>query len=591
MPDPGFTDARRFFYFLFVLCFTLLSQPALSFARFSFSEKNASRTVEFSTPEAYFSALAAADSTTFEQNFVPDFRILLDSLRLNEFERLPTLRARKAYMVNYWKASNPNPLLPENLWLQQFLQRRSYALQYFSHPEPPFYDDRGKFYLKYGAPKFRYIDPGGPKKAAFFWDKLSQQVIRNRFTYLTYPSETWIYDNVINDFIVYFLQVGRVFKEVKDIYKFVDIGRKKENLQVKYWIWADLIKARAGYGHAMSEEAGKIRWLEDLLVHAGGLNRRTTLLADVQGSPETMLLQQARQLDLRIRKARGSAPSAALDVRPPDEILEFTPFISQFAGPEGNTRLEITFLVSINKRMKKDLKKLKTPALAFRFAALVRDSLFNPVAADSAAFTANTRWLRKQSYMVGWLGLTVSPGIKELTLQVRTIHGNRMGYMRRLITVSDFRPPITQLSDIQFLTAARRDGTPQQPVLMREGLPFTPYPDRRIKKSVPFYIFFELYQIRQAGLTNQYKVTYSVATVKDPGKTVFSDIKGLFSRKETIVLSAGFRRPVTGDRIGELLQIDTQNLKPGKYRLDVTVLDPEGDRPLASTSRLFSVEK
>ncbi len=89
------------------------------------------------TEQHYFQSLAAADETTFQFQFETEFLLLLDDPRLQEYQKLPSLLAKKRYIIDYWKASNPNPLLDENDWLKDFLQRRRYVRRHLpsvAHP-------------------------------------------------------------------------------------------------------------------------------------------------------------------------------------------------------------------------------------------------------------------------------------------------------------------------------------------------------------------------------------------------------------------------------------------------------------------------
>lgn len=71
---------------------------------------------------------------------------------------------RKAFIKLYWKSRNPDPVLPENDRLLVHLQRSAYARQQFFVKTPPYYDDRGKYYIIYGKPMHRLQDIAGQKR-------------------------------------------------------------------------------------------------------------------------------------------------------------------------------------------------------------------------------------------------------------------------------------------------------------------------------------------------------------------------------------------------------------------------------------------
>lgn len=109
----------------------------------------------------YFNALEAADSITFVQEFEKEFLLLLDEIQKQDYLQFKTIKNRKEYIKLYWEAVNPNPLLPENDRLLDHIRRRNYARKNFPSSKPPFYDDRGKYYIKYGKPSYRFEDKGG----------------------------------------------------------------------------------------------------------------------------------------------------------------------------------------------------------------------------------------------------------------------------------------------------------------------------------------------------------------------------------------------------------------------------------------------
>jgi len=181
------------------------------------------------TEKAYLAALRAADEKIFQNEFEAEFLLLLDKPQTLEYDSLSTLNGRKAYIENYWQAANPNPLLPENDWLLDVLKRRAYARENFPAPAPPYFDDRGKYYFKYGKPSFRYVDNGG-----------YQQNCLNCLRYITISNESWSYENVAHNFLAHFIKDGAVFRETDNLSSFLEMG-KFHNPE----LWSEIVKKRA----------------------------------------------------------------------------------------------------------------------------------------------------------------------------------------------------------------------------------------------------------------------------------------------------------------------------------------------------------
>ena len=104
----------------------------------------------------YLELLSSVDSVTFVHEFEYPILVLLDEYQTEYYKSLQSVDARKEYIRLYWNRENPNPLDAENRWLKSFIERQDYTKKYFSYNHPPFFDDRGRYYLKYGEPKSQY---------------------------------------------------------------------------------------------------------------------------------------------------------------------------------------------------------------------------------------------------------------------------------------------------------------------------------------------------------------------------------------------------------------------------------------------------
>lgn len=112
----------------------------------------------------YFANLTAAGVDDFEKDFEFPFLLILDDADRRNYEALTSLTARKSFIKTYWRRLNPNPISPHNEFLAQFISRVDFVRSNFPKPTAPFFDDRGKYFIKYGEPSFRFVDKGGTKQ-------------------------------------------------------------------------------------------------------------------------------------------------------------------------------------------------------------------------------------------------------------------------------------------------------------------------------------------------------------------------------------------------------------------------------------------
>ncbi len=496
------------------------------------------------TEKQYLAALRAADATTFKNEFETEFVLLLDAPQRQAYDSLTTLDARKAYIENYWKASNPNPLLPENDWLADVLKRRAFARENFPYWKPPYFDDRGKYYFKYGKPRFRFQDAGG---------------IDIKANFSVYPNESWSYENVARDFLVHFVKEGTAFYETEDLTKVV-IADRKIAPERRVAQWSALAIKRAAISPVFGRVVAKLHELATAQLHAAfNANSLTTLTIEF-AIPHAIQMQIADQAKLEIIKARDVAPSAAHDEIHALNKLQFTHDLAQFRGPKGATRLEISLLTPLNKNLLKKFSRDSADTLQLSYRCLLRDQHFEPVAEDGmmSELQAKMAAAAKFPNAVGKLSMTAPPGENELTLQIKDVRQDKIGFTRQLLGIRDFRGDLLMLSDIQFLTEVASANQRQiLPVFTKLNTAVAPYPFAKIQKNIPLLCYFEIYNLKSAGVIDNYEVVYKVISEKSGDKK--------------IAVSVSYTRPVTGDTAPELIGIDLRKVPKGAHRLEITV--------------------
>jgi GWxTD domain-containing protein len=109
--------------------------------------------------EAYLLRLQSVAAETLINEYEKEFLLLLDQHEKPFYEALP-LPERRTYIACYWRLRDPDPFTPGTARLEEHLRRRDYARENFGMAKPPYFDDRGQIYLKYGRSKIRYVDAG-----------------------------------------------------------------------------------------------------------------------------------------------------------------------------------------------------------------------------------------------------------------------------------------------------------------------------------------------------------------------------------------------------------------------------------------------
>ncbi|MCI0699029.1 GWxTD domain-containing protein [candidate division KSB1 bacterium] len=548
------------------------------------------------TERQYFSALRAADSTTFQNEFEAEFLLLLEKRLRQAYDSLATTEERKAFIEYYWKASNPAPLLPINLRLTEHLRRREFARQNFPAPDPPYFDDRGKYYMKYGTPINRFEDPGGLRRVGFF-SSANYRAIQSQYSYKGGPeehytvnaNETWAYPNVARDFVVHFMKDGPTFREIESLTE-VLASRQRKNLS---WQWSDLIKQRAAVSPFLGQTAQQIEQFESAVLSAAANPQRPGLLrAEVQSVNER-LMEVARRYENATSRARHDLPPTAHEPVKAINRLAFHESIAQFRGPAGHTRVEITLLAPLKKNFVDRLDSLSLDTIAVEFAWMLRDENLDSLAAQrwQNVFPATWAAVENLPNAVGRSSFLSPPQQVELALQVQSRRLDKLGYAKRALAIRDFSGPQLMLSDLQFYTEVRNENQSLiLPTVEKQNLLLAPYPHLKIRKRAPLFCYFEIYNLRAAGIAESYEMTYKVISDNRQESLLKKFSRWLAGEKETAV-SLSQTQPVVDDASQELIALDLSNLSSGAHRLEITVADAKNANLKASVAKEIVVEE
>jgi GWxTD domain-containing protein len=515
------------------------------------------------TEKQYFATLHDADEVTFKNEIEVEFLLLLSEQQKQAYENLASLNERKAYIEYYWKATNPNPLLPENDWLSDFLKRRAYARKNFPYWKPPYFDDRGKYYIKYGKPSFRHEDGGG-------FHRNSTKGPR----YVTIQNESWSYENVERNFLVHFVKDGVIFREVNNLVSFLTTG-KRVNPESQLILWGELVKERAAVSPVLGRAMARIHELETAQSHAAQFPNSLTVLTEEYAKPEALQRRIAEQAKLEVLKAFETAPPAAHDEIKAINKLEFYNDLAQFRAPHGSTRMEIALLSPLKKNLVKNYSSDSNDTLKIEYRCLLQNQWFDPVGKDSTAnkFPAKLAALENFPNAVGKLIVLASPQQGDLTLQIKDERNGKLGFSRQPITIRDFRGDSLMISDLQFLTEVANDNQKRLlPAIAKQDRMVAPYPFEKVRKSTPLLCYFEVYNLKSLN-EETYEVVYKIISVNRPEQNIFKQVAQALTSDKDVAVSVSYTRPISDDAAEELIGIDLSRVAKGAYRLEITVTD------------------
>ena len=167
-----------------------------------------------------------------------------------------------------------------------------------------------------------------------------------------------------------------------------------------------------------------------------------------------------------------------------------------------------------------------------------------------------------------------TPQQGDLTLQIKELDDGRIGYEKKPVTIRDFTSQDLMISDIQFFREATpADESHFMPIHEKNSIKVIPYPYMVIRKTLPVFCYFEIYNIKTAGIDTEFEITLKVLSEKQ-GKGIFKKFFKRLTGSKQVFISIVQPRSVTDDNIEELIAIDFSKLNEGDYRLEITVTDP-----------------
>ena len=506
-----------------------------------------------------------ASAQEFHRQFEAEFLLIIPDSSREAFNRIASLEKRKKFMRNYWRSMDPDPARRQNAALLEHLRRRNFARNYFSASDPPFYDDRGKIYMRFGPPTDRLKDPGGTRFVGGLVQPGDNQ-------YSVHASETWSYSHIWPDFVVYFVRRGQFYRQVKDL---ADLIMQKSRKTYFLWYWRDLLRERAWLAPVLSAADNKMMEIElELLRNSGG-----TVQLGRGGKVDLAVSSDAQNIAQRVRQknqnALRQAPSEYFDESLFGNALKFSFETAQFREKEGQTRLEIVLGFSPD-RLKKQSRHLSAGE-NFRFSLLVRS-----VRLDSLAFGVTEREILPSALRAAQrfgisalLSFVIPPQRTELGLDVLNFYTLRRGFSRKPLEVRTFNPNRIEISDIEFFLNA--EGLPAgftRETVVRESRILLPLLADWIPRDSKPVTYLEIYNLDRLGKGAPYQVDYTISR--------FAGKKRLI---EEMAVSNSFT--VDEETRRSLLQLDLSSLTPGNYRLDVTVSSKERPGMTVETHKTF----
>ncbi|MCK4549271.1 MAG: hypothetical protein KAU49_03850, partial [Candidatus Krumholzibacteria bacterium] len=248
-----------------------------------------------------------------------------------------------------------------------------------------------------------------------------------------------------------------------------------------------------------------------------------------------------------------------------ENLLPIAFDVTSFSGGEGKIRTEVNFEIPTRELLFE--RKDGILRAEVELSVMVRDLDMKEVA-SGAEFTGATQdggmTFDGPLYIPGQVAVTLEPGYYRIGIEAHDLKSERMGVYRATVELPPMDEGLT-LSDILFAsTITQVDKTVRY---QKGNLQVVPHPLHAYRIPYPLTFYFEIYGLDtdDEGIA-LYEVAYRVVPVtkKKRGLTLKDMETAVESRFET----SGY-----GPSQPQRLEIATDNLWEGSFRLIITVMD------------------
>ena len=510
-------------------------RPAVKVAEAFFELGDPSR-----ASESYLTNIGSVRDGEFLKEVFDPIRPLCTKDEKDEFDSLPTAD-KAAFVRRFWRKRDPTPGTAENERLQEHYRRLKFARANFAMPVKPYYDDRGKVFLRYGMPERRFVSP------------LYQGNVKS--------NESWSYENLQKNLVFDFVEEGGIFREVDDLSQAAGVGTPFAS---RYVLAANLYAERSDLSQLYARLG--------MLVFANA-NELSSRLSEVSA-------------------AKHHAQSAAspemyrhnYNARP----LEFAFNWAEFRGSDGQTRTEFYLGVPAKQLglRRQDEKNLLSQ---LDCAVVVEDSGYDEVTKStwSRQYVAEDSSEFRNAYPLLQRAVDLPPGNYQLTLQIANPEGKGLGIYRMPLSVRSFAGDTMMLSDIQFAFSVQpAEG---QDDFVKNNLSVKPYPMDSLLRSRPIYLYYEIYNLStDTDNRSTYRVEYEARVLRQD-RSFFKSLGALFGGGKKRGVSSSHQQEGFGNVAHAYIALDLGNLPKGTVEVSVRVTDERSGRA-AQTARRITLQ-
>ena len=474
-------------------------------------------------------------------NQLASMQPLLSSDELLDLLALRNEESCRRWIDEYWRSHDPLWTTSENEARSEHERRVRVARAQFGRKDWPGWDQRGEVCIRYGMPAAR--------------DTVTADVTPNGYVR---PGEYWFYPNL------------GVTAQFEDAYGNGNYTYYLDRVELPSWerFSSDRLRMPAGQWGDMPD-----RDLDEM-----PLDLVQGLYGGVFGIPSPANEFENAEFERSLRNF-----SALLEAQPVIYPFDFkgarVPFVydvAYFRGGDGIDRVDLNAEFDANGN------------LTYRATAVVFDRQRTEVARESFPITvpAGAGDAETSVPMIVQLPFMLTAASYDLAVSIEEVETGRFTSYQRVIQPERFDGPLA-LSTVCFSNGIQP--AKEQSSFNRGSLEVVPKPSARypVKTSVPVY--FEIYNLaRDDEGSCRYTVSYRVTSKTPPPKGLWKKLTG--KDDDGAALTSRFQTTATGPHDVVYLFLKTEELWPGEFEFDVSVVDDVSRSETRRTGQFKLVE-
>lgn len=456
------------------------------------------------------------------------------------FLALKTDEEREAFIQTFWDRRDPDPNTEVNEFREQYYERIAYANEHFSTGIPGWRTDRGRIYIRWGAPDSTESHPSG--------GGYNRPTYEGGGTITTHPFETWFYRHL--DDVGDGVEIEFVDRTGSGEYKIATDIDEKNALRTTYGARQNGDNSR-GFMREQDSELSKILKVSALETPP---KVRFSDLDRVASGDSGTLDNNPLDLDVRVDFFRQS-----------DDRV-----ITVFTAETNNDGLQFVDAGGVPTATLNIFGRVT--AVAGKRSGIFEDSLTTSSTAGDLSSVRESRSIYQKA-------IALSPGIYKVAVVMRDVNTGNRGLVNLGFTVPRYDG--TKLSTSSMILASKLRPTTDRDIgamFVIGGAKVVPNLSGVFRRGQQVGIYMQIYNAATDQTTLRPAVDVEYIVSDGSGKEMFRQKEDWSDLSES------------GQRLTLARLLGTDRLAPGDYEIRVTLKDRVSRQTIENKGK-FSITK